>query len=852
MTPKDLHLDQQIISAQERLAQIQQQANAPSSINKDLLSLAIAELSTALEELSVMAEELHQQNEELLGTHQMLELERQRYQDLFNFAPDAYMVTDDQGVILEANHAAQNLLNIRHDYMVGKPLILFVDSGDHGIIYEQLEKLQKLLIEGGKNFPPSTSQQKKTYRTVRLLFQEIEVFLKPRQKQLLPTAISLAAECDHQGLIRLYWLFRDLSDVFDELRLRKQAEEQLKASEAQYRLLFENHPQPMWIFDPQTLAFVAVNQAAIAHYGYSQSEFLAMTLVDILAPEEIPVFEEKIEQYRSQELPLNYYGECQHRRRDGSIIDVEITSTRITWAGKIAYFVTIKDVSALKQTQQKIREQAALIDVATDAIFVRDLQNHIIFWSRGAESLYGWTAEETLGTIAHEIFQRELLSQLEIGLQATLEDGSWQGELEQITKTGREITVASRWTLVQNLFGHPQSILVVNTDITEKKQLEQQFYRAQRLESVGTLASGIAHDLNNVFAPILMIAQLLPLKCKNVDARTQALFQTLETSSQRGANLIKQILTFTRGTEGQHILLQPEHLLKELVTVIKQTFPKSIEIISNIPKGKLWTVQADPTQLEQVFMNLAVNARDAMPNGGKLTITAENRMIDTTYSRKHIEAHAGGYVVVTVSDTGMGIAPEFLERIFDPFFTTKEIGKGTGLGLSTVLGIVKNHCGFVEVSTQLGKGTQFQVFLPRGEGAATQTITKAELLRGNGESILVVDDEVSVQQTIQTTLENYNYKILVANDGIEALTLYIQYEQEINAVLLDMFMPNMDGLITIRTLHSLNPNVKIIATSGLPANEQDAIVAGAETFLSKPYTAKDLLEILAQVLATSK
>ncbi|MDZ8029412.1 MAG: CBS domain-containing protein [Nostoc sp. DedQUE11] len=510
-----------------------------------------------------------------------------------------------------------------------------------------------------------------------------------------------------------------------------------------------------------------------------------------------------------------------------------------------------RNITDRKLAEQKIAEQAALIDIATDAIFVCDLENRILFWSRGAENLYGWTAEESVGKLAHELFHIESLSQMEAGLKTTLEQGSWQGELEKTTKTGRKIIVASRWALVHNQFGQSQSILSVDTDITEKKQLEQQFYRAQRLESLGTLASGIAHDLNNVFTPIMMISELLPAKCKNVDARTQELFKTLQNNSQRGSDLVKQILTFARGTEGKRILLEPGHLLQELVKVIKQTFPKSIEIVTDIPTNTFWIVQADPTQLEQVFMNLAVNARDAMPIGGMLTITAENRTIDETYAQMHLEAKAGSYIAVTVSDTGTGIPPEFLERIFEPFFTTKEVSKGTGLGLSTVLGIIKNHGGFVEVSTQVGKGTKFQVFLPIAEGTATETITKSPLSLGNGELILVVDDELAIQQATQEALVDYNYKTLVANDGIEALVLYIEHQLKISAVLLDMSMPNMDGLTAIRTLRTLNPNIKIIAISGLPSNENKAIKAGANKFLSKPYIATDLLNALDQLISIS-
>ena len=250
-------------------------------------------------------------------------------------------------------------------------------------------------------------------------------------------------------------------------------------------------------------------------------------------------------------------------------------------------------------------------------------------------------------------------------------------------------------------------------------------------------------------------------------------------------------------------------------------------------------------------MNLCVNARDAMLNGGKLTIAAENRIIDQAYARKHLEAHAEDYIVVSVLDTGTGILPELLKSIFDPFFTTKEVGKGTGLGLSTVLGIVKNYSGFVEVSTQVGKGTKFQVFLPRAEGAATETITQAELPSGNGELILVVDDEAIFQLATQETLADYNYRTLVANDGMEALAVYIEHQLEISAVLLDMSMPKMDGLTAIRTLRTINPNVKIIAVSGLTTNEEEAIAAGAKAFLSKPYTVKNLLQSLSQAIATS-
>ncbi|MDZ8189955.1 MAG: PAS domain S-box protein [Nostoc sp. ChiSLP02] len=587
--------------------------------------------------------------------------------------------------------------------------------------------------------------------------------------------------------------------------------------------------------------YIDVNPAVCKLFGLSREELLGSTIAHFAEPgfEIAQVWRQFCEQKQM-------FGEFRLLRRDGTVRETEFAA--------VANFIPdlhlsiMRDISDRQQAQKKICEQAALIDIATDAIFIRDLENHILFWSRGAETLYGWTAEESSGKKTDELFYTKSLSQLEAALKATIEGGSWQGELEQTTKTGREIIVASRWTLVRDESRTPQSILIVNTDITEKKQLEQQFYRAQRLESIGTLASGIAHDLNNVFSTIILIAQLLSSKYKNAEPQTQELFQALNGSAKRGANLVKQILTFARGTEGKHIVLQPGHLLKELIKVIKQTFPKSIEIVHNIPTNTLWMVEADPTQLEQAIVNLLVNARDAMPNGGKLAIAAQNCIIDETYSRMHLEARVGRYIVISISDTGTGIPPEFLERIFDPFFTTKKVGQGTGLGLSTVLGIVKNHGGFVEVSTKLGKGTQFQVFLPIVERPSAELITETELPQGQGELILIVDDELIVRETTKKTLEDGNYKILVANDGIEAIALYAQYKAQIKAVLLDILMPNMDGLTTIRTIQTLNHNVKIIAMSGLPDREEKAIAIGANKFLSKPDTAKYLLTNLSEAI----
>jgi signal transduction histidine kinase len=424
--------------------------------------------------------------------------------------------------------------------------------------------------------------------------------------------------------------------------------------------------------------------------------------------------------------------------------------------------------------------------------------------------------------------------------------GEWSGELSKVTKSGKKIIVESRWTLMRDRLGQPKSILCVDTDITEKKQLAAQFLRAQRLESIGTLASGIAHDLNNVLAPILMTAQLLQMK--TADERSQHLLKTLESNAKRGAALIKQVLSFARGVEGKHTTLQLRHSIAEIKQITKQTFPKSIEISTDIPSN-LWSVTGDATQLDQVLMNLCVNARDAMPNGGSLRITAENISIDENYARMHLEAKVGAYIVITVADTGMGMPLEIRERIFEPFFTTKELGKGTGLGLSTVVGIVKSHGGFVNVYSELGRGTQFQVYLPAVETMETQAVGELEPGLGNGELILVVDDEAAIRESTKTSLETYNYKVMTASDGIEAIAVYVQHRAQISLVVIDLRMPTMDGPTTIRTLQKLNPQVKIVAVSGLASNTQVASVGnGVKAFLSKPYTTQELLKNIDELL----
>jgi PAS domain S-box-containing protein len=551
---------------------------------------------------------------------------------------------------------------------------------------------------------------------------------------------------------------------------------------------------------------------------------------------------------------------------DGTSFDIEAqidtAKGRRVWVRAIGEAVTdahgrvievrggLQDITFLKQSEERLIEQAALLDIARDAIMVKDMDDRIIYWNKGAESTYGWTAGEAMGRRSVDLLYGNA-SNFQEAYAALLLNGEWEGEMLKQSKDGRELTVEVSWTLVRDENDHPKSVLAINTDITEKKKIEAHFMRAQRLESIGTLAGGIAHDLNNILAPILMSIDLL--KSESDSPQTTKILQTIQISAKRGADIVRQVLSFARGMEGQRVEVQPKHLVNDLESIIRDIFPKDIRLHFSVPDDT-WTILGDPTQVHQVLLNLSVNARDSMPNGGNLSVSAENAVLDNQYAAMHSQVKAGHYVKIKVTDSGTGIPPKLIDKIFEPFFTTKELSKGTGLGLSTVMAIVKSHGGMINVYSDPGKGTSFSVYLPAIEVSAEaekeQPDGRVSMPRGNGETILVVDDEASILTITGQTLEAYGYRVLTAIDGADAVGTYVQNRDEIAVVLTDMMMPVMDGSAMVHALRRLNPTIKIIAASGLNAEGEvnKAAAGGLKHFLIKPYTAQVLLQTIRTIL----
>ncbi len=505
---------------------------------------------------------------------------------------------------------------------------------------------------------------------------------------------------------------------------------------------------------------------------------------------------------------------------------------------------------ALRESEERFRQ---VVETINEVFWMTEgWGGRLLYVSPGYERIWGRTRESLHvrpDTWAEPVHPDDR-AQLDKAMRERHATGQFN-ETYRITRPDGVVRwIRDRAFPVKDSSGHVTRIVGVAQDVTEHRQMEEQLLRTQRLEAIGTLAGGVAHDLNNILAPTLMVTELI--RQKITDPHGIQLVDMIEQSMKRGASIIRQMLVFSRGVGGQRVSVQPRHLLNEIETLIRETFPRDITFELNVAKD-LRTVVADPTQLHQVLINLCVNARDAMAGGGTLTVSAANVMLEPEQVRAHSQARPGRHIAIAVADTGCGIPEEAHDRIFEPFFTTKEVGKGTGLGLSSVLGIVRSHGGFVTVKSAPGCGATFTVYMPvqgeANEPARIEPIEKA-LPRGRGELVLLVDDERVIRETMQRLLETHGYTVLIANEGEEALAVFEQHRATVKLVLTDLMMPVMGGVELLRKLRVSSPGLAVMVSSGLLENDKRRELAalGVAEILAKPYNARTLLEAVRRAL----
>ena len=598
-----------------------------------------------------------------------------------------------------------------------------------------------------------------------------------------------------------------------------------------------------------------VNRCAGELYGWPADEMLGRRITDVTVPQ---VTRRQADEMMAQlQGGDTWSGEFLVQSRHGRVFPAHVTDSPVLdERGHLVGIVGIStDITARKQAEDEARQKDALIRIAGrlshtggwaielpgDRLFLSDELFDILDYARG-------TVPPLADALA--LYPQPWRDRIVAAIHACATDGTpFDLEAEILTAKGARKWVHLSAEAERRADGVITRVQGAFQDITEHKHLEQQYLRAQRMESIGTLASGIAHDLNNVLAPILLSIGLL--QQDEQDAERLETLATIEVSAKRGAAMVGRLLSFARGADGRRKDVQVPALVRDLATIVRDTFPKNIAFEDHLSPD-LWALHADATQLHQVLLSLCVNARDSMPAGGRLTLTANNVVIDEAYAALNIDARIGPYVTIEVEDTGTGISREHTDQIFDPFFTTKEFGKGTGLGLATSMAIVTGHKGFMRVHSNPGTGTRFDVYLPAQTTRAQRAspVTAVVHPRGQGEMVLVVDDEAGIRQIAKRTLEAFGYRALLASNGVEAIALYVQQQAEIAVVLTDMMMPLMDGTATIQELVRLNPQVRIIAASGLAPDANVAGAAGARVlhFLSKPYTAETLLKAIREAL----
>ncbi len=658
---------------------------------------------------------------------------------------------------------------------------------------------------------------------------------------------------DYQGEPATFGIIRDITE-------RKRAEEALKSNFAILRLAGESAKFGGWSVNLTENRVIWSDEVAAIHEmpaGYSPS---VDESIRFYAPEWRDKIAKVFNDCAQKGIPYDEVMEI--ITANGKRVWVRtIGEAFIDDSGKIVKVQgSLQDITKQKQAEEQIRYQANLLQNVPDAIIASDENGFIKVWNPAAEKIYGWKAEEVIGKKFHEIIKPEYRYQSrEEVFEKIKADGVWSGEIVHRRKDGEPLSVLSTISILKDAAGNQVGLVSVNHDITEQKRMEEalsaaeaQLRQTQKMEALGQLASGIAHDFNNLLGIIMGHASLLKMG-KQSPEKVQHSVETIERTARRGADLVKQLLTLARKSEPVTAPVYLSEMIAETVKLLNEIFPRTVVIQTEI-QSSLPYILADVSQIHQVLMNLCLNARDAMPQGGTLRIGAK-RMAGEELRQRHADATVSEYVELSVSDSGIGMDEATIERIFDPFFTTKAPGKGTGLGLTTVHSIVRNHNGFIEVQSEPGVGTTFAVYLPapempEGEISSPAGAGEPEAMAGGSETILLIEDEENIIELVSAVFEAHGYQVLTAGDGVKGVELYAQQKDKIALVVSDMGLPGLTGDEVFRRIRAINPQAKVILASGFidPEQKSEFFKAGLAQFLQKPYLPEEALKVIREVL----
>jgi PAS domain S-box-containing protein len=626
----------------------------------------------------------------------------------------------------------------------------------------------------------------------------------------------------------------------------------LHESDEAHRLLFEASPLPLFVFDVETLAPLAVNEAALGLYGYGHDEFMGLTASSLA-----------VHGHDTARARLAAWGEAasagttHYRRKDGSHFIAEYTTRALAFAGRRARIAVIKDITERYEAERTRALLAAIVQSSNDAIVSEQLDGTITSWNHAAESLFGYSAEEAVGQPIsilipgdHLDEERALLKRIAEGVRID------QYETVRRRKDGSVVTVSISLAPIKDVSGNVVGASKVARDLTAKhkgeealRRTEEQLRQAQKMEAVGRLAGGIAHDFNNVLSVILSYGEML-LADLNPDEPMHGDVAEIQKAGKRAADLTRQLLMFSRQQVLEPKVLDLNDVLTSMDKMLQRILGADVDLVSRPAQG-LGRVLVDPSNIEQVVMNLVVNARDAMPTGGRLTMETGNVVLDEAYARDHLGVHAGPHVMFAVTDTGTGIDRATLSRIFEPFFTTKEAGKGTGLGLSTVFGIVQQSGGSIWVYSEPGKGTTFKVYFPRVDGAvdSVRPMMAPATLRGS-ETILLVEDDDQVRTVARGILGKSGYHVIEARNAGEALLHSEKHPATIHLLLSDVVMPQMSGPELAKRLASARPYMKVLCMSGYTDDSivRHGVLEARIAYVQKPITPDALTTKVREVL----